>query len=1031
MSFVTVISRSAVVVLLSLGAGIRPGIAAADLTTTSSFDIAPQQLPSALLRFSQLTGVQVTSPGHLIEGKQSPGAVGTFRAREALDKLLRDTTLAYDVIDENTVLITTPTHAATAGQESTERSDISVSGGSGTPESSGNDAASTDERGKRSWWQRMLLAEADSSASSGAAGSTPATAPNSETHDAAGGLNEVVVVGSRLAVPAKEQAQRVHVITREAIDKSGASSIAQVLNQLTEVSIQSTTAPQQASRAASSVQLRGLPNGTTLVLLNGRRVAPSPFQASSGAINLNTLPLSAVERIEVLPSGSSALYGGDALAGVVNIVMKKDYDGTEASVRYGGADGYGERQAELAFGKKFERGSISVIGSYASNSDLLGSERAITANTDYSYLGGRNTSVTYTNPGNVYALNGQNLPGLNAKVAAIPKGQDGTHLTIADFVAGAGNPNRDTGFYGQGSQRPPTRDRSVQVFGNFALNDRVELFTELMFSRYESEERDYQSYMSGATGLYKVAASNPFNPFGVDVGIDYSFAGSGRYCYCLQQDYFRPLVGAKGDVGRWHWEITASDTHGRDNTDEGPALGLSSQDVVRVNAALADPDPATALNPFADRTWTLDEIAPYGSTRRQRLTSTLQSYEGFIRGPLFAVGAGDVQLLVGAEADRSTLDYNYYLTSARGDRHNEAAYLELRVPLLSARTEGGGDRIAVTGAARYDQYSDFGNRVSPEVGIELRPLPSLLLRAAYSSAYKPPTLYQLYAPVNTYANRQVVDRKRGSELYGVTLLQGGNRELEPLTGHTTTAGLVFMPQSLPGLELQATHWQAKIANYATIISYQMMVDNEELFAGKITRAAPTAADIAAGLPGRVTQVQDTYVNFGTYDLAGADFSGSWALRTAFGKITPSLSASYTYKYDTSLIPAAPVADRVGKADSSGYAPRWKAVASLDWATALVDASLTGRWVGRYQDYSVSTLELGNFWMLDANVRFELGKAFASSNTWLAGSYASLGAVNLLNKLPVYSYYTGSGVGYDPTQYDIRGRFVYLETGVKF
>jgi iron complex outermembrane receptor protein len=1003
--------RAAIVAAIcvsSVGLSLASDVEAAIRKSTH---IPAQGLGPALQTLAKQRDFQIVYRPEFVRGLNTSGIAGDLTPEEALTELLRGTGLVHRKVDDKTITIvpaTTQIELPSTGMLPDQISFLSLS----APEDAPVESPTV--------WQRLRIAQAEfsSEARQSASGKQETNSPRYSE------VEELVVTGSRLSTTRQQQPVPVKIMSRAEIDSSGATSVAQALNQMPEVSVQSTTAPFQSGRGSQTVQLRGLPSGTALVLLNGRRLAGTPFQASSGITNLNVLPLSAVERIELLPSGSSAIYGGDALAGVVNIILKTDFDGAEVDARYGSADGYDEQRFSFAMGKTFSRGSLSFMGSYSKNSVLWGSERAITADTDYSRYGGHVYAVTYGMPGNVYSRDGSNLPGLNSRFAAIPVGTDGIGLTPADFAATAGTLQRDMGFYRYSSVIPATESTSAMLYGTFDVTPNVELFGEAMYSRYESEEMDYPIFMHQA---YRVPASNAFNPFGVDIGVDHVFRTDEGFCYCLKQEYGRAALGLRGDIGAWRWEVAGTYTKGKDTTDEGPVFDPNAEP--RFAEALADSNPATALNVFSDRHWTLDELKPYGlMTLVNELTSDLTSVTGFISGPLFDFGAGAVQASFGAEVERSKLFYNYYITTFGGDRDNYALFSEVRVPLIGPGEGGNAARLALTGAVRFDDYSDFGSELSTQFGVEVRPHESLLLRAAYSEAYKPPRLYQLFSPtVSTQST--LTDSRRGNEAYAARYYTGGNPDLDAMTGYSTSAGFVFTPAALPGFELLATHWTTKIENYANLLNQSVVIANEELFPGYVVRSQPTPQDIANGYPGRITEFRNIYLNFGTFDLAGVDTGASWRVRTRLGEFVPSVSASYIYKYDTGLVPGVPVQNRAGKATASFFAPNWKGSASLGWNTSLLQATLVARYVGEYEDYDPSKRKLGDFAVFDINAKLQVGKALGWSGSVMEQAYVTVGAVNLFNRLPDYSYNRGS-VGYDPTQYDIRGRFIYLQAGLK-
>src|SRR6185312_3161080 len=229
-------------------------------------------------------------------------------------------------------------------------------------------------------------------------------------------IETVTVTGSRIPLTTKQGAQEVRTYTRQRIEKSGQGTVADFLSTLPEVSVSSIDSSIGNYADQTTVQLHGLPMGTTLVLLNGRRVEINNY----GFFDLNNVPVAALERVEVLPVGSSAIYGADALAGAVNFVLRKDFTGLEATARYGHAQGTDETDFNLSGGYSWDRASVSLVASYQTRSELLGTERAITRDPDN--LAAAFGEGDVCNPGTVYSLNGGNLPGLSSPVAGIPAG---------------------------------------------------------------------------------------------------------------------------------------------------------------------------------------------------------------------------------------------------------------------------------------------------------------------------------------------------------------------------------------------------------------------------------------------------------------------------------------------------------------------------------------------------------------------------------------------------------------------------------
>src|SRR6266566_4930160 len=293
-------------------------------------------------------------------------------------------------------------------------------------------------------------------------------------------LETIVVVGSRLPAAEAQTAQDVHIYERERIEQSGQSTVAEFLATLPEVSL---AAPENAT-GATPVRLRGAIFGSALVLINGRRVhAVTGGAAIFGFFDVDTIPLSMVDRIEVLPTGSSAIYGGDALAGVVNIVLRSNFTGAEASAGYKWAKDIDEKQYYVGAGWSADRFSVSIMATYSDRGSLLVKARDITANPDMRRFGGPNLGSQFFGvPANVSSVSG-NLPGLNSSFAAVPAGSSGIGLKPSDFAATAGTQNTGSTTRYQALITDSPRS-GVFASANYRFANEFELFAEFLATRY-------------------------------------------------------------------------------------------------------------------------------------------------------------------------------------------------------------------------------------------------------------------------------------------------------------------------------------------------------------------------------------------------------------------------------------------------------------------------------------------------------------------------------------------------------------------
>lgn len=955
------------------------------LSKTVTVDVPAQKVSTALIELSKQAGVQVIMPGAELDKFYTQGIHGTMSLRDALDKLLQGTPLIFLETAPNTITVKPPTGVSGQLRDTTAE---------------------------------LYSAHSQSQVGAGTAPNEPAS-PSQE-------LDQVVVVGTRLRQSAKDSAVPVQVYTRQQIDASGTSSITDFLNTLPDVSAQSSSVIN--SNGATTVQIHGLPRGTTLVLVNGRRIEGTSGSVSSyGFFDLSSIPLAAIDRIEVLPTGSSAIYGGDALGGVVNIVLKQGFKGFEAGVRYGGtADGkFNEAQYNFAAGWSGHNWSLSLVGMYSGNSELSGNERTVTANDDYRAYGGPDNRYTYANPGNVCSADGKNLSGLSASCAAIPNGSTGVGLTPSSFSATAGVTNK-TSTTAYESVLPPRQQYGLFAYGNYQIAPWAEVFTELLYSHQKLD-----TYASPPISDISVPSSNSNNPFNEDVTIQYLFAGMGRSDQTLYTDYFRPLLGVRGTIGpEWKWEV-AGWTSRDVSSDSVPDYTTNTS---TITSALA----AGSFNPFKDGPGgTTSVLRSLFITEKQSYRGAIDAANGFIHGPLVTLASGQVEGLIGAEYQRDGLAEEDLLYPQQLNmsfhRTSEAVFGEIKTPIVGNHQHPEeGDILSNQIAARYDSFSDFDGHASFQDGLEFRPVDSLLVRASYASAFKPPLLYDLYSSTMSY-QIPVNDPLRGGQSELVNLVAGGNPNLRAETGWSTNLGIVWSPRGIKGLDMSLTHWAIRIKNGVVHPAFDTLVYAPQDYPGRITRSPPAQGD--AYQVGPITSINDTATNFGYINEAGFDLGVNYRLPTVIGEFSPSLSITQTYRYLFELDAISGPTNAVSQAnDNYNFSPRWKGTAALNWKKGFLTLGTDGRYTGHLNDVTDLTPNprgLGNFWYVDLSGRYEIGKALMPQLPYLSKTFVGFGVRNIFNKLPPYSDLDYGYVGYDANEYDIQGRYLWVQADMRF
>lgn len=949
------------------------------------FDI-PAQDATAALRTAALQGdFEILIPPKLVGEKRTKALTGEFSNEAALRKLLEGTGLTYRAVGARTFVV----------------EEARANGG---PQQN-----------------PIQLAQAPTETDrAGASDSKPAKA------------EKIEVTGSRLPRALGEGPQRVQVYDREQIENSGQPTLQRFLATLPEVSTGGGEGAFELFGAQTTVRLRGLPVGTTLLLLNGRRIEASGSTVGGPTgmfFDLSTIPMAAIERIEVLAEGSSAIYGSDALAGVINIILKKNLNGGEIVTRYDHADGFDEGNASLAWGHRWDRASVTALVSYLKRNELQASERAFLADMDYRRVGGADRRFMNCDPGTVFSTTTANLPGLTSTFAAIPNGTG--RPAVSAFRAGVAN---SCSHFAESSLIPKVERISFLVEGTYDLTPSTELFGELIYTQMNRESRFTHPTLSQRL----VPASNAFNPFGVPVRVSYSFQDIPRGGVVSDVDFGRALFGARGAIASgWEWETAAWISRDEDtfSTETGQFLGangLPATTNTNLDAALASSNPATALNLFGSGPPGSPELLAslYGSTVLTAIGERVAA-SALLRGRLAWLPWGDVDVAVGGEITRdrvlsSQLVSNFYFD---GYRRARAVYGEMRAPLWRMGSGAQGrDLIALTAAARHDVFSDYGGSTTGQGGIEVRPWRDLLFRTAYSTAFRAPALGSLYSPDQNFAGA-VTDPRRNNQSTTIVQILGGNSDLRPESGTSKSAGVAWVPARIKGLEMSVTAFEIEQEDRVASISAQVIVNNESLFPGRVVRGPDVN-----GQPGAIQTVDARYANFGRLETSGIDYRISYAIGTAAGVFTPALAATNVRKYRAAVTPNAPITDRLGIATADGWAPRWKGVASLGWKLAPVSASISGRYVNRYQDYAKlpngQINWLGDFWTWDVSARVEIGKPWLRGMPWISSAYVVAGAVNVGDAPLRYSAFSPA-FAIDPSQYDPVGRRLFLSIGARF
>lgn len=802
------------------------------------------------------------------------------------------------------------------------------------------------------------------------------------------------------------------------IEHSGATSIMQLLQFI----------PQQPflrpdgfrSNGAQYAELRGLEPAMTLVLINGRRVFASAASFSANAFDLNQVPLSAVERVEVLLDSISVRHGADAIGGIINIVLRDDIEHPSIEAHFGTAAGGGEEhQASISAGLGNDDAHAALVLDYRDVAPLFGVERDLWRNQDYTRFNSIDQRSTVSSPGNVFAvLPGFTLPG-GAPFAAVPEHTDGAITEPDEFLPFQLNRESLLQYFPIVAE-----DRRASAIASAQAKLMPDLIAsaDLMFVDRYVVFSTLPPVVPGAL----VMPTNPYNHLGQPVLVIGLLNGADLTQASIDASLIRGSGSLRGKLQDWDWELSLL------RSEENAEVRFENVvDDSRLAQALANPDPQRTLNllspgPAASPAVLASVLKPPDV---DSIGTDATQLMGVLSGRLFALPAGDVTTVLGSEWRKEAVEFDSLLGAF--DREIAAGFAEVRVPLISEQMQIPAARqLVVTVAGRFDRFDDFGEIFSPQYGVVWNPQRDVAVRGTYARSFRPPSLYELYLP-HLPVQQSIADPLRG-ESYPALQITGGTSDLEATRAESYTAGIEFTPAALSPLTLAATYWHVAMDKRITALSSTFVLLHESAVADRVVRAEPTAEDLAAGLPGRVLSLDLTRMNFGSLTTSGIDLGASYAFETAAGRFAADVKGTWIDQYDAFDLPGEAPTDRINVANSFGTIAQWRAIASLDWQLGAVGATTYVRYIPSYDDTlngvrNHRTIPSQTF--LDLQFSLDLGQLLEGS-TLLHGLKFTGGALNALNQEPHFAEVNGVQ-GYDTSQGDLKGRFWYLRLGKSF
>lgn len=771
----------------------------------------------------------------------------------------------------------------------------------------------------------------------------------------------VVVTGSNIGGSSSPEWVPESIYNREAIERTGARTLSDFMRELPQNSGPTFTENQNDSLAAggSAVALRGLSPDATLVLLNGRRVAPYPFAQNgiTAFVDLNSFPLAAIQQVDVLRDGASAIYGSDAIAGVVNVRYLPNYDGLLLGFGYGNTTDTdtGEYRTHLITGFTDEKRGIEtvLVVDHFDRNALFSTDRFFSRSIDQRPRGGSSFLSSVANPGTVFdPVTGDPL--------RVPPDSDGTPA-VGEFLPGR---NR----FDRAPFQPlvPETERSG-VYGRAQVRilEGLDFFTEFGYRNVFTKQQLAPAPIEGDVENISVPASNPFNPFGTDVVFRYRVTEAGPRVDEVTSDVYHTVAGFKLQLPA-RWRLESAFLYSETDTEDKTFNNLRRSAVL---AALADTNPATSFNVFG----TGDNVNNPGTIDALRVTTTRDGQarifggDAKADGPLLKLPGGDVFAAAGIEYRYEDLEDQFdplvtsggvidvNSTSASGHRDVISGFGELYIPIVSPDLQIPGlNSLDVQVAFRAEGYSDFGSVVNPKVGLAWRPVPDWgLLRFAYGTGFRAPSLVQLYTGSLTFS-QQLRDTTRfavtGSpedESSSLQILAGGNSELGPEDSENFSAGFVLTPPTIPGLTLSMDFFRIKVDGSIAALDPQFILDNESDFPGFVMRAPPSAMDQALGIPGEVLLINTSFQNLGFVKVKGFDASAEYVTpKTSIGVFIFRFDGAYIGSFEQQASAAEPVRELAGTFNR----PQFRCRVSGGWRIAGFEAITTLNYIDSFEDF---------------------------------------------------------------------------------
>lgn len=792
----------------------------------------------------------------------------------------------------------------------------------------------------------------------------------------------------------------------------------------------------RAQTVSTSFNLRGLGGNSTLVLVDGRRIPHTGQEAPGGAggredFSVDGIPVSAIERIDILPEGAGAIYGSEAIAGVVNIILKKNYSGAEVRVSYDNTfdSDVGQTTVSVIAGYRAGKLSTFLTLSYENQNALASRDRWFTATADNRAYGAPAAQSFYlsqpaSGSGSLASTSspqsgGPNLPGQTTNIVGIPVGSNGSTAANSSFTTTYGAPF-DPNQYSIAID--PAERRSATFKAEYDAASWARIYVDGRTAEFKNDSLGTPLTLA----FHTLPAGYPGNPFAGPVVIRKVFYDLPLPLTVSKQQNDALSAGVRGDfLQTWRYDAGLSWARNVVSDDQITGtfnFGLVNTAINSANPPLLAYDSSSVRDPNA--AGVLAALAPVADHKD---TTDFYQYLITADGSVWSGWAGDVKLAVGAEAGEEKVKFwrepspitPTFVLSKPFSRDYTAAFVETTLPLLSDRQHVPlVHRLDIGGALRTQDYSDVGSVMTPTYRALFQPVKWLTFRASRAEGFKPVRLYDLQAPVTSgtttlTTTSNVRDNSRGGELVLGTFTRtfGGNPTLKPEDSVSKNAGVVLdVPgRWFKGLSFSADYYQFNYANRSGAASTQVLFD---YFPERVTRGPKLPGDPASYL-GPITGWDGTNINLAAVWTKGWDYRVSYSRNFSFGDVAASVAYTDPNVTTTQSTPAA------APTSAFGHQPS-RLSGTFFWTKGAWDAGVSVNHQHRYFTGSLTSIPYPAYTEWNPQVSYNFGKDVrfgGDAREWwaraLADSKLSLTVINVFNREPSMSDAANFRVIMDP------------------